>query len=329
MMMSFTLWDVISGLAYFALLYAGGPLLVAAILLLTFKTTRRQALSRRLAYTCLALAGLFLICAWPILRMFWRDHERQVAFDAATHHLASPQVFGGVSFPAGSTVHVREDGRPEFGSLVSPARVDGLVLIGDFRLAANDDDTLEVMEGTLAQPADIHGIPCGSGAVMSQVETTRCVLGRDYDFAGHLLATGKMLEVYRSPLGEPAMLRFGTLAQPELLYDVLWPAGTIIGSVDKPPARMAHGPGPDSLLVQVCLPSGLSAPIDGATLHGLLSYDIQEDRRSVSPVCSMLPGEPVGDDGYAQVGTSRFRWGDRPVPGAPWQWSEPIQPSTP
>ena len=88
---------------------------------------------------------------------------------------------------------------------------------------------------------------------------------------------------------------------------------------------MAHGSGPDSVLQQVCLPSGLSATITGATLHGFLAYDIQQDRRSVSPVCNILPDGQVGEDGYAQVGTSRYRWGDRATAGAAWQWTDPVQ----
>jgi hypothetical protein len=326
-MITITVWDVVAFFGYEALLYAGGPLVAIAICLLAVPSLRHNTVSRRIAYGLMVLVGLLVLCAVPMLQEGWKEHEEKVAFNAATHHLTAPQVFGGIAFPAGSTVHVGDDGRVQFGNLPIPTTVDDLPLTGDFRLEAEyGDDPPGVAEGTLAGPADIHGIPCGPGALVSQPDTTRCVLARDYTFAGHILAKGQLLEVYRSPLNDPPKLTFGTLARPELLFDVLWPAGTIIGGIDTPPDRMAHGIGADYQVITFCVPSDLTVEIPGATLHGFLAYDVQRDRRMVSPVCNILPGERVGDDGYAQVGTTRYTWGDRPTADAPWQWTQPMEP---
>lgn len=327
MMIRFTIWDVVGILGYEALLYAGGPLFAVAVLLLAVPRLRRSTAWRRFAYGLLALFGLLVLSAAPMLQEAWKEHSDKVSFDAATHHLTAPQVIGGIAFPAGSTVHVDDNGRARFGSLPTPATIDGLLLIGDFRLEPEyGDDPPSVAAGTLAGPADIHGIPCGPGKLVSQPDTTRCVLARDYDFSGHSLAQGQSLEIYRSPLHDLSRLTFGTLARPELLFDVLWPAGTVMGGIDAPPDRMAHGLGPENQSVQFCIPSGLAVTIAAATLHGFLAYDVQADRRLVSPVCNILPDEPVGDDGYAQVAAARYVWGDRPTADAPWQWTEPFEP---
>ena len=190
----------------------------------------------------------------------------------------------------------------------------GLVLENEFQLGAEyGTDPMGVLDATLAEPVAIHGIPCGPGPLKSQRDTTRCTLARDWVFAGHVLAAGTALEVYRSPLDEPPKLTFGSLARPELLYDVTWPPGTIMGGVSQTPAQMAHGLEPDGGYIQFCLPPGAMAAIPGATLHGFLAYGVHEGgRRLVSPVCSILPEARVGDDGYAQVGPDRYSWGERP-----------------
>jgi hypothetical protein len=326
-MIKFTIWDLVTIVGYEALLYAGGPLVMVAVLLLAIPALRRTTIARRSGYGLLALVVLLGLCATPLLYEDWMEHERRVAFDAATHHLTAPQIIDDISFPAGSTVHVGDDGHVQFGSLPAPTMVNGLPLIGDFTLEADRGDGLSGgANGTLARATDLHGIPCGSGDFISRADTARCTLARDYVFTGHALASGQPLEVYRSPLNEPAKLVFGTLARAELLFDVIWPAGTIMGGIALPPERLAHGPDPEDGTAQFCLPSGLSVSIEGATLHGFLAYDVLMGRRLVSPVCSILPAERVGDDGYAQVGSERYGWGDRPSADAPWQWTEPLEP---
>ena len=324
MMVEFTFRDLVAFFSYEALLYAGGPLVAAALLLLLVPGLRRHAFWRWSAYAMIVLAFVLAACAVPMLQEIWREHEQHVAFEAATHHLSAPQVLGGITFPAGSTVHLGEDGRVEFGDVPTPTPIEGVALVGAFRLQPSYGDAKpDVAEGTLAQAIDISGIPCGPGELVSQTETTRCVLARGYPFGGHLLARGTRVEVYRSPLGEPPQLRFGTLGRPERLFDVDWPAGTILGGVDAVPSRPENGS--EAPQVQFCIPSGTQVSVAGATLHGFIAYDVDGGRRRVSPVCNILPEETVGDDGYAQVGDARFEWGERADAKATWVWTDPLQ----
>jgi hypothetical protein len=321
-----TSWGLFLLLGFGALLYGSGPILLTVIVLLAVPSLRCKRRLRIFAYGLLALEGLLSLFTLPVLMGKWKEHEATRRFDAATYHLTSPQGYGGISFPAGSTVHVGEDGKVEFGSLPTPTLVGDLLLVGDFQIGAESiDPSPGISKGTLAGTAEIHGIPCGPGALISQPETTRCVLASDYVFLGHTLARGTLLEIYRSPLNDPPRLNFGTLGRSEVLFDVLWQTGTMMGGVEKPPEQMRHGNGPESLLVEFCVPSGLAVTIEGATLHGLLSYAVQEGRRMVSPVCTLGPEAQVGSDGYAQVGNDRYTSGERPTAEAAWKWKDPYQ----
>lgn len=330
-MISITIWDIAVFAAFYALLYAGPVLLGAAVLLLAIPAARRLAATRRTAYGMLAVLMLLALGASPFLASLLGDARRARAFQARTHHLAAPQTFDDTMFPAGSTVHVSETGTPEFGSLPVPTPVLGLPLVGDFALdvdysADRGSHPVGVTSGTLAGPADIGGIPCGPGPLAWRDGSTRCTLAHDHVFAGHVLAAGQPLEVFRSSADQPYVLQFGALARPELLYDVLWPAGTILGPVSEPSGRMAHGPGPDSLLVRFCVPSGATADIGGAVLHGFAAFGVLGHRRSVAPICTVMPNSPVSHDGYAQVGALRFTWGERPDATSPWTWNTPFEP---
>ena len=326
-MIHLSTFDLICVVGYLALTYVGGPLAALALLLLVVAASRRITALRWTGWGLLAFVGGLALCATPVLQEAWSGHTREQAFARATHTLSSPQTFGGTAFPAGSTVHVNEEsGRPEFGAVPVPTVIDGLMLIGDFRLEREhlrDADT--IAEGTLAAPAVIQGIPCGRGALVAQDEITRCVLDQGYDFDGHVLARGQVVEIYRSPLDEPAQLRRGTLARSELLYDVSWPAGSIIGGgIALPPDRMGHGPGPDGS-IEFCVPKGFELHAPWAVLHGLMSLTVQGDRLLVSQVCSILPEGSVDLDAYAQVGAARYGSGERPTRDAAWTWSDPVQ----
>lgn len=328
MMIPISLLDVIPILGYLALIYAGGPLAALALLLLAVPACRRVTALRWIGCGLLACVGGLALCAMPMLQEIWSEHAGKRAFERATHTLTVPQTFAGVAFPAGSIVHVNEaSGRPEFGTVPVPTLIAGLMLSGNFRLEREylrDADT--IAEGTLAVPTVIHGIPCGRGILVAQDEVTRCILDRDYDFTGHLLAGGQGIEIYRSPLDEPAQLRWGTLARPELLFDVTWPAGSVIGGgITLPPERMAHGFGADGSL-QACLPKGLELHAPWAVLHGLMGLTIQGDRLLVSQVCSILPGEPVDLEAYAEVGAAHYGSGERTTRDAAWVWSDPVAP---
>jgi hypothetical protein len=316
--LNFSTWDVIAFVfGYDALRYAGIPLLAGALVLLAVPALRRRRSARIGAYGLIAIFALLVVAAFPVLEGIWWEWQRARAFAAATRHAEVAQTVGGITIPAGSTVHLDEQGVVAFGTLAAATVIDGLPLVGEFRLA-------DGVEGNLAAPAKIHGIPCGPGRVVSRNETTSCVLGMDYDFSGHALAKDHLITIYRSPLNEPPMLELGTLAHAELLYDVEWPAGTMLGRVNASPDTMAHGPAPADHPIELCLPSELTVTIDEVVLHGFLSYTIDSGRRLISPVCDILPDNNVGDDGYVQVAQERYTWGERPGADAAWRWTDPV-----
>lgn len=309
-------------LAFNALVYAGPVLLALAVLLLALPASRRQAWLRRTAYVLLALDLCLLVLASPVLALIWDDYTQKREFEALTHHLTAPQIFAGTTFPAGSTVHVSKEGVPEYGILPDPTPVGGLVLIGRFRLHGNDGTgaPLAVAQGMLAAPATIHDIPCGPGAVELGERATTCVLAREWEFAGHALAAEQLVDVWHSPPQETPLLYLGTLARSELLYDVQWPAGTVVSGVTESPERMEHKPGPGSHGVEFCLRPGSTATIPGAVLHGSMTYVVDGNQRIVWPACSSRPGTQSSYDGYAEVGPDRHAWGKRPDARSPWRW---------
>lgn len=324
--MHITLGEIVVFAAALALVYAGPVILAAALLLLAVPGLRRRTGPRRTAYGLLGTLAVLFAAALPVVLSELGSARRQRAYDARTRTLAAAEVLGGIAFPAGSTVHVSEAGTPEFGTLPEPTTVLGLPLVDAFTLDVEytDDGSRPggVSRGTLAGAADIRGIPCGAGPFRQGDGTTRCTLARDHGFAGHHLAAGQPMEVFQASTADPPVLQFGTLARPELLYDIVWPAGTVLGPVKEPPDRMAHGPGPEGEVIHFCIPSGAAVDIGGATLHGFAAYGVLERKRTVSPFCTILPEGTGQRDGYAQAGPDRFTWGERADAGAPWTWTE-------
>ena len=322
--MHITTGELVPFLAALTLVFAGPVLLVLAGLLLAVPGLRARKGPRRTAYALLGTLVLLFAGSLPAVVSELDSRRRQRAFDARTRTLDAPEVLGGIAFPAGSTVHVSETGTPEFGTLPERATVLGLPLVGDFTLDVDyvDGRPKGVSRGTLAGPAEIGGIPCGAGTFRRGDGSTRCTLARDHAFAGHLLAAGQPLEVFQPSADDPPVLQFGTLARPETLYGIGWPAGTVLGPVSLPPDRMAQGPGPELEVVQFCLPSGATADIGGATLHGAAGYGVLEHKRTVFPYCTILRDETPAGDGYAQAGPDRFTWGERADTASPWTWTQ-------
>ena len=266
----------------------------------------------RTAYASLATVAALLAAASPALLDIARQAYRDLRTEAATYHLSAPRTFAGMEFPSGSTVHLDDNGHPTDGHVPVPTMVAGLPVIGDFVIYQPTNDPSLTIRATLALPAAIRRIPCGPGPVTSNPRTTRCIPAHEIDFAGHTLAAGRPIVILTPPDDAPARLRLSTLARPELLFDVEWPAGTIIdGSlkgIRTPPAAMAHAPSPaESDYVMLCIPPGTAAQLPDATLSGAMQYGVFRDGRSARSGCSGLPWEDriTGHDGHAQVGTER------------------------
>lgn len=276
-------------LASWTLLYVGTVPGGIAVLSLAIPAWRRKTWVRRAAYSVLAIDGVLLAASIPVL--VWDTHRflDWVHKEAATYHLAVPRTFAGTEFPAGSTVHLRDDGTPNYGELPIPTTILGLPIVGEFFLGNHYGGTeVGITLATLAVPTLIYGIPCGPGSLIAHRATTQCVLAEEYEFAGHRLAMGQPVTVHRRRPNPPDELASGTLARPELLFGATWPAGTILFRVTAPPEQMVDGSEPDMpSSIQLCLPPGLTAAIPGATLHGLIGYEIYAKNRIVVADCPL------------------------------------------
>ncbi len=314
-------WFMATGALLPAMVFVGVPVLVAALAL------RR---SPRLGLRCLAVALLaidaagmaaLLVAVAHVATYMWQTDQKRRVDQARTFHLATPQVVAGTALPAGSTVHLNEDGSIEHGTVPVPTSIAGLLLVGDFALAPFG------VGGTLAVPAELDGAPCGAGRVWwREAGEVSCMLERGYSFAGHELAAGTRVETYDNRPG-PRRLQTGTLAQPEWLFDVSWPAGTVLRGTSTPPEGLAHGPPPDEV-VQLCLVPGQAVAIPGATLHGAVTFEARGTERTLYPGCdgSMYDaghdagGDGRSRDGYAEVGPDRYVRGRKPDEASLWQW---------
>lgn len=312
-------WLVVAYGAFLALLFVRLPFLVIALVL---RSSGRPA-SRRLSHVLLAVDAVAVAvtvgaASMPLLgklRLAYRTSQR-------TYSLSQPRVLAGVLFPAGSTVRLNEDGTIERGTVPVPTVVAGLPLIGEF----GTGDWLQAFQGILAVPVEVEGVPCAAGPVWSlQGASISCILGRGYAYAGHELAPGQPVTVNILTTGERRLVG-GTLLRPELLFDVPWPAGTVFGSTAAAatPEQLAHGPVPPADQIDLCLMSGQTVSIPGATLHGTITYSVKRGQSRVWSGCHLQVAGPMitpsyPDDGYAEVGPDHYLGGSRGT-GPAWRW---------
>lgn len=318
-------WTFVACGAFAALVVVGIPLLFVARALHA-AAPGRWAWRRWLAASFLVLDAATLLLA---LGAAFEPQRLSRARDAyvewsLNYDLRRPRMLGGVRFPAGSHVMLDQDGEVQSGTLPAPTVIAGLPLVGNF-VGRRD----EVLLGTLAAPATVEGVPCGPGRLSrSSGGSVSCILARDHAFAGHMFAAGQPFGVEVLP-GYATWLDHGTLARPELLFGVSWPAGAILDGIpaDATPERLAHGTAPADKLYEVCLLPGQSADVPGATpgttLHGTLTYGVQGGERVVSPGCKHAgaSGAHFPNDGHASVGAARYTDGLRSGSSAAWRWS--------
>ena len=72
--------------------------------------------------------------------------------------------------------------------------------------------------------------------------------------------------------------------------------------------------------VSVCLMTGATASMAGATLHGTLAVSVRARRRDLSSGCWAY-GVDYPKDGYAEVSTDRYTKGRLSGGDAAWRWS--------
>ncbi len=296
----------------------GVPLLVVALVLLTSPDPSRRRLAR--VFLAIDAAGLLLlvVALVPEIQQEKQADRRQRAYDSRTMHLAEPQLLAGVAFPAGSTVHLNEDGSIDKGALPVPTLIDGLPLIGDFESSAM------TLDGTLAAPAEVAGVPCAAGAVRwYKGDSVDCTLEHGIAVAGHDLAAGAQIDV------AGRMLYAGRLAHAELLFDVLWPAGTVLHGTSASPEQLAHASAPtdDASVsrdgkVSLCPPGNQTVQVPGIMLHGKVSYQVANDGSRLVYAGCPDRDQPLESDGYITAGADRHSRGRQANTGSPWQWDD-------
>ena len=312
-------WFVVGAGGCAALLVVGLPLLVFAIVLLRRPPGRRPVLRRLSAGVLLTVDAAMLVvtlAAFFAPRLCENILLAYVRY-SETYHLSAPRVLAGVHFPAGSTVFMDGDDI-DHGTLPVPTVIAGVPLVGEF--VANHE---AVALGTLASPAEVAGVPCGAGDVSFSTDgSVSCLLGRSFAFAGHGLAVGQRIGI-NVIAGFGRWLDVGTLAGPERLLDVTWPAGSVLSGIQDEAARPQGSPGLPNLRVAICLMPNQTVPMDGATLHGAMTYVVQREKSWLTPGCNTMNyvNKSVLREGYIEVGTDRFAQGERPNGDAHWHWS--------
>lgn len=314
----FFFWLLASGI----FIFIGPMLLIASILVLMLRSRDRARFATPIAYVLLALGlGMILFVLLPVLDAEMSQPTQDSVSSRHIYHLSEPHAYGGIMFPAGSSVDVQPDGTPDYVYLKSPGNVLGMMLVGDVQLGTEyKEHDLAVLTGTLAEPFNVNGIPCAPGKLDTRSNVTRCILARDYVFAGHVLAAGTSISVSGPTKGKEPKLRHGTLARQELLFDILWPPGTVVGGISETADQMAHAPEPANQEIDFCVPSGGTAIVGDAVLHGPIAYHIQNRARTVQQFCS-ISGSVDGTGGYIEIGTDRYTHGQRTEVYSPWQWT--------
>ena len=72
-----------------------------------------------------------------------------------------------------------------------------------------------------------------------------------------------------------------------------------------------------------CLPPDATVEVQGGTLHGALSYNLDGDVPYLAVVCYMLPDHEHDLGGYVQAGPDRFHTGHKE--GDTWVWTNPVR----
>ena len=117
-------------------------------------------------------------------------------FAARTLNLAAPQVVSGIPFPAGSTLHMTQDGSIDRGNVPVPTHIADMLLVGEFEIG------LQGIKGTLAAPAEIDGVPCAADKVYRDKDWghewpshVACILARGTAVNGHDVAESTKVAV--------------------------------------------------------------------------------------------------------------------------------------
>lgn len=138
------------------------------------------------------------------------------------------------------------------------------------------------IEGTLAEPAQLAGLPCAPGPVKDSPYGVRCVLADDWTVNGFPLARGRPIALQLAS-GKPNVLAEGTFSTPLEIQGVTLPADTRINFIgDYDAETLRTGPLIPQKNASFILPAGRDVAIEGAILNGEMEIEFAANGIAIS-----------------------------------------------
>ena len=309
-----------------ALNYLSPVALILAIVFLAVARLRVRKGFRTTAYVCIAwlvaAAGVNLSVLIPSIRSQRTQDQYR---DAHTRQVTQPLTIDGNQYPVGTTLHLRDDDHSvDSGTLPVPTLVNGLPITGDFELPA-DEGSIDggqirnKITGTLTQPRVLDKIPCAPGTFAFSTVEIACTLAQPITLHGFAIAAGTRFALLHEA-GEDHITQL-SLASPALIFDSMYPAGSILRPMGRTASEIEHLAQGTSGLVDVCLPDGGKLTLGGANLPGPVDVAYSPDRIEVVVGCpSFSPRSEDRPDGTFELHGKHFYSGTYTL--ATQQWSE-------
>jgi hypothetical protein len=257
--------DLVRMFAAWAFFYAAPAALIIALAIFIVPSWRRKRWARRFGYGIAGAVAILGVMGAPGV-MYEADRTFGPYFRRT--ELAEPRTVEGFSFPAGTKLQFNKNGELESGTFPGPTPMQELLLKGGFRIEHSPFAKPRIWAATLAQAAQIEGVPCGEGPFELPDEVSpqilKCRLAKDFDFLSYPLAAGRLVELY--PARRPTRIEHGILRASLTLFDVEWPAGTAI-SLGSDADKLRHAAIGDSM-ARLCVPEGSTVTLGEIELHG-------------------------------------------------------------
>ena len=271
-------------------------LILASVFLSVSKLRARKGF-RVTAYVCVAwlvvAAGVNLSVMIPSIRS---QRSLDQYRDAHARQLSQPETIDGNQYPAGTTLHLREDNHSvNSGTLPVPALINGLPITGEFELP-EDEGSVDggrihnKITGTLTEPRVLNKIPCAPGAFAFSSVEIACTLAQPISMHGFPMAGGTRFALLHEA-GQDHITQL-SLASPALIFDSTYPAGTILRPMSRTASDIQHIAQGTSGLVDVCMPAGSQLPLGEARLSGPVDLLYNLDRIEVVIGCPGVIDHP-------------------------------------
>ena len=298
---------------------------ILAVVFLAFPKLRSNPRYRTAAYV--SLAWLIVAAAVDFVTIIpnIRSRQEQDRYrESHTRQLTQPETIDGNQYPAGTTLHMREDNHSvNAGTLPSPAVINGLPLNGDFTLPADEASIHNKITGTLTEPRTLDQIPCAPGPFALSTAEISCTLARPIAMHGFQIAGGTHFALLHE-FGEDHITKL-TLAAPVTIFDSPFPAGSVLQPMRSNASDIEHLAQNTSGMLDVCLPGGSELLLGQAKLSGVIDLEYHVDHIQVVYGCGgILPaGQPIG---FIDYQGRRFQSGRLDLKTHLWSDLDPVPP---